>query len=609
MDFRAAQPAVRPQVFGLFARSPAEIPRVPPAHVGQRGLRVLFLVSAHNSLSQRVQIALTGLGHEVAVAVVASPEAMEAAVARHQPELIVCPMLKSIIPESIFGRQRCLIVHPGPMGDRGPSSLDWAIELGAGEWGVTVLEATATVDGGDVWATRTFPIREAGKSSLYRHEVRRAAVEAVVQAVTQVAEGGVAPAPLDYGDPRVTGRLRPLLTQAERAVDWASTPTATILRRIRAAEGHPGVLDAIDGIPFHLFGAHNERSLRGRPGEVVAQRHGAVCRATLDGAIWITHLKAPGSYKLPAARALAVAGVELNVPEVAVPLYAPQQPHDTFREIAYDERDGVGYLSFDFYNGAMSTDQCRRLLDAYRFATSRPQTDVIVLMGGRDFFSNGIHLNVIEAADDPAGESWLNLQAIDDLVREIVETDTHLTIAALAGDAAAGGVPLALAADHVVAREDAVLNPYYRHMGGLYGSEYWTYLLPRRVGAEMTAQLTSPPFEAVGTRRAVEIGLLDDAFGDTVESFRAGVREIAERLAGSPHVTDLLDEKRHARRHDEMIKALSAYRTEELIRSHECFFGEDRSYHDARRRFVHKLGAPCAVTPPPAAVDAYRSNR
>ena len=51
-----------------------------------------------------------------------------------------------------------------------------------------------------------------------------------------------------------------------------------------------------------------------------------------------------------------------------------------------------------------------------------------------------------------------------------------------AGDTAAGGVPLALAADHVVARDDVVLNPYYQHMGGLYGSEYWTYLLPRRVG-------------------------------------------------------------------------------------------------------------------------------
>ena len=173
------------------------------------------------------------------------------------------------------------------------------------------------------------------------------------------------------------------------------------------------------GSPSICSAPTRERALRGRPGELIAQRHGAVCRATVDGAVWITHLKAPGSFKLPATRALAVAGVALDVPEIPVGL----RPADTFQEITYDERDGVGYLHFDFYNGAMSIDQCRRLLEAYRYAAARPQTDVIVLMGGRDFFSNGIHLNVIEAADDPAGESWWNLHAIDDLVREIIETE------------------------------------------------------------------------------------------------------------------------------------------------------------------------------------------
>jgi putative two-component system hydrogenase maturation factor HypX/HoxX len=222
-----------------------------------------------------------------------------------------------------------------------------------------------------------------------------------------------------------------------------------------------------------------------------------------------------------------------------------------------------------------------------------------VLMGGRDFFSNGIHLNVIEAAEDPATESWWNLQAIDDVVRDIVETDSHVVISALAGDAAAGGVPFALAADYVFAREDVVLNPYYQHMGGLYGSEYWTYLMPRRIGHELTAELTSAPFEPVGTRRAVEIGLLDHAFGEDVDSFRARVRALATDVAADPGHELRLTAKRNARRRDEQVKPLAAYRTEELARSHECFFGEDRSYHGARHRFVHKLGAPCVVTPAP----------
>ena len=198
-----------------------------------------------------------------------------------------------------------------------------------------------------------------------------------------------------------------------------------------------------------------------------------------------------------------------------------------------------------------------------------------MLKGGRDYFSNGIHLNVIEAADDPAGESWLNLHAIDDLVREIVETETHLTIAALGGDAAAGGVTLALAADHVVAREDVVLNPYYGHMGGLYGSEYWTYLLPRRVGAEMAAELTSSPFEALGTRRAVEIGLLDDTFGDTVERFHAGVREDRARApaAGASRACSTRSVARaRQRRADQAAQRVPV--AQELVRSHDCFFGE-----------------------------------
>ncbi len=554
----------------------------------ERPLRILFLVSAHNSLSQRVFVALTDLGHDVAVEVVDSSAAIEAAVAGHTPELIVCPMLKSIIPESVWSRHRCLIVHPGPRGDRGPSSLDWAIELEMGEWGVTVLEATGEIDAGSVWASRTFRTREAGKSSLYRHEVRGAAVEAVLDAVRLVAAGGRAPEPVDHGDSSVVGRPRPLIRQANRAIDWSSDSTATVVRRIRAAEGHPGVLDRLGGIEFHLFDVHREDTLRGVPGAILAQRHGAICRATVDGAVWISQLKRPGYFKLPAARALAVVGYELDVAELPASLHAPPFARRTFREIAYEEHRGVGYLHFDFYNGAMSTDQCRRLLEAYRFARSR-RTSVIVLMGGIDFFSNGIHLNVIEAAEDPAAESWSNLEAIDDVVLEVIETDSHLVVSALTGDAAAGGVPFALAADYVLAREDVVLNPYYGHMGGLYGSEYWTYLLPRRVGDRTTAMLTSAPFEPLGASRAAEIGLIDDAFGATSDQFHAGVRRCAEQLASSPTRLAELAEKRRARARDKQRKPLAAYRADELARSRECFFGTDRSYHEARRRFVYKL--------------------
>jgi putative two-component system hydrogenase maturation factor HypX/HoxX len=362
------------------------------------------------------------------------------------------------------------------------------------------------------------------------------------------------------------------------------------------------VVDVIEGVEFHLFGAHPDGVLRGVPGEIIAQRDGAICRATVDGAVWISHLKGRGTrgeplFKLPAVRALELAGRPCRAPEVAVTHDAPPVAGGTYREIAYEEQAGVGYLRFEFYNGAMSTEQCRRLRDAYVDARSR-DIKVIALLGGRDYFSNGIHLNVIEAAENPAQESGRNLVAIDDLVREIIATDSQMVISALAGDTAAGGVPLALAADLVVARDDVVLNPYYQHMGGLYGSEYWTYLLPRRVGAAMASQLTTAPFSPVGARRAVSIGLLDATLGASADTFEAQTRRLAERVARDRDLASRLDVKRRRRRYDEAIKPLQAYRDEELARSHECFFGPDRSYHDARRRFVYKLGA--AFTPDPA---------
>ena len=107
--------------------------RLAPARLGGGPVRsgslpILFLVSAHSGLSQRALIALRELGHEVTVAVVDTAAAMQAA-GEHAPGVIACPFLKTMSPGAIWTQHRCPIVHPGPRGDRGPSSLDWPIEL------------------------------------------------------------------------------------------------------------------------------------------------------------------------------------------------------------------------------------------------------------------------------------------------------------------------------------------------------------------------------------------------------------------------------------------------------------------------------------------------
>lgn len=86
------------------------------------------------------------------------------------------------------------------------------------------------------------------------------------------------------------------------------------------------------------------------------------------------------------------------------------------------------------------------------------------------------------------------------------------------------------------------------------------------------------------------MGLVDAAFGATTEAFETWTRALAARLAQRVGPNGLLEAKRRRRARDERIKPLRAYRNEEMARSHACFFGTDRSYHEARHQFCLKLG-------------------
>jgi putative two-component system hydrogenase maturation factor HypX/HoxX len=557
-------------------------------------MRLLFLTHAFNCLTQRLYDELTQDGHEVSVEFDIHDRVTEEAVALWRPDVVIAPFLKRRIPDAVWQRHRCLVVHPGIVGDRGPSALDWAILEGVARWGVTVIEATGELDGGDVWASVDFAMREATKSSVYRNEVTEAAVEATRLALRRIA-AGERPVPAAQWLPSSRGRPRPAMRQADRAIDWQRDDTATVLRKIRASDGAPGVRDDMLGLAVHLHGAHPEGVVRidARPGAVVAQRDGAVLRATRDGAVWITHLRAAEGdeprIKLPAATVLGerLAGVsEMALAPDAV-VEAP-----SWREIRYEEHGAVGWLSFEFHNGAMATAQCRALADAVRAAKERP-TRVIVLAGGRDFWSNGLHLNCIEASAQPADESWRNIEAMNDLVLEILQTPRQLTIAALEGSAGAGGVFLALAADEVVVRDGAVLNPHYRAMGNLYGSEYWTYLLPRRMSDERGRTMMESRLP-VGAGRAAALGLVDASLARDPAAFRAEVMARAAAWAGDGFAQRLA--AKNARRAlDEAHKPLAAYRAAELERMKLNFYGFDSSYHVARQHFVAKV--PHARTP------------
>ncbi|WZH50262.1 ClpP/crotonase-like domain-containing protein [Fusarium acuminatum] len=560
---------------------------------GTPTMKILFLCTAHNSLSQRLYLNLSQR-HAVTVEYALSDEAMMEAASLVQPDIIICPFLTSRVPSEIFSNYLTLIVHPGPSGDAGPSALDWVLmgddgtvsesdkllksqswsQTGRSHWGVTVLQAVSEMDAGPVWAFEQFKIdidaSGTTKSTLYRGRVTQAAITATLTALNRIAS-----AASGCSDPNVTTALsrlsllqtpdvrgisvhllpnpmykalsvtqrkpflggathrRPLLKAADRNFDVQHESARIISRKIRSADSQPGCLTTLfGGVSLYVYGgtieAGGDSYCKHEPGQVIGCRDDAVCVATCDGlGIWITHIRRMKRKvdsmlwpKVPAVSGLLDLGLVdqsiLNSTGSLRPIIGwSKATYPTHQDIWVDFASSAGkhhvaFVYFAFYNGAMSTTQCSRLLEALDFVASHKFLDAVVLMGGDSYFSNGIALNVIEASCDPSAESWRNINRIDDVVHMLLDVFPRknvTTIAAMRGNCAAGGVALAAACDVVIAGSESVLNPAYRALG-LHGSEYHSLSYIGRCGPENSNRILRDMLP-ISAYQAREMGLVD----------------------------------------------------------------------------------------------------
>ncbi|KJX93974.1 hydrogenase maturation factor hoxX like protein [Zymoseptoria brevis] len=627
-------------------------------------MKILFLCTAHNSLSQRLYLSLLRK-HEITIEYALSDELILSAVTLTDPDLVICPFLTTLVPKEVYDNYLTLIVHPGPPGDIGPSALDWVLmgddgsvnnstELlrrlesepcrpGRSYWGVTILQAIEEFDAGPVWAFDQFEIDidQPGltKAELYRGSVTQAAITATIAAIARIQDAAItrqhpSPSPNPFppslqADPEfrllsVTDRAsfkggklhhRPLLKAVHREFDPSKHTAEQVSRRIRCGDSQPGVLSRVFGGNLYVYGGTIEDNAAGRrpttvgkvTSKVLGFRNKAICIATCDGrGVWITHIRRPKTKydktlwpKVPAISGLMGLGLlkaeELQLLYWSAPLDWSLSSFSTHQEVWVDiEVDGddnkTAYLTFDFYNGAMSTENCSQLIQAMDYvlslSTLEDPLQAVVLMGG-SYFSNGIALNVIEAAADPALESWQNINRINDVVYYLLHEFPSrgiLTVAAIRGNAAAGGVALATACDIVIAGANVVLNPAYRAVG-LYGSEYHTISYSGRCGAARASKILRA-MTPMSPLQAQAIGLVDYVFPDTGEVLDDHIRNHVDLLL-QPSV---IQQGRWKRNVDLSPGALALARSLELGQMSQDFWSpRSARYHSRRFDFVRKI--------------------
>ncbi len=562
-------------------------------------MKIQFITSAFNGMAQRLWIDLDRLNYEVQVVIPTSDSQLIAEINAYKPDLIIAPFLTYRIPKEIYETYTCFIVHPGIKGDRGASSLDWAILNQYQEWGVTIIEAVEKMDAGPIWASNNFPMRPVSKGELYRNEVTQAASKGIIQAINNFLTKDFKPEKSNSQKTTSKGKWNRKTKESDFQFSWQDD-TQDIIRKINAADSSPGVLIKVFGKEYFAYGVHFEGKLKGKAGTVLAQRDAAICMATKNEAVWITHLKAHKKEAIKLPSTIALGSISREIPVSNLSSFTSID-YQTWREIRFEQENHIGYLHFDFYNGAMNTDQCLRLKEAVVEAKKRVK--LLVLTGGKDVWSNGIHLNVIEHATNPAEESWENIQALNDLILELILSTEHYIISALQGNAGAGGVSLALASDKVLARNGIVLNPHTINMG-LYGSEYWTYLLPQRIGYKKATSFTQDGLPW-GVAVAHEIGLLDGFYGETNAEFMTYVKNKAQEISNLGYFDKLIRAKKFQRKKDERNKSLAKYRAEELEKMKINFFENDLDYQYKRYCFVHKVTDVTAKE----VKDLYRKRR
>lgn len=177
---------------------------------------------------------------------------------------------------------------------------------------------------------------------------------------------------------------------------------------------------------------------------------------------------------------------------------------------------------------AMSKEMILALRDAVLEIGSDAGIRVLIIKGAGDHFCSGADVNLF--TEDIASHEWIiAMKGVGQIVKTLREMPQPV-ITMLKGVAVGGGANLALAADFVIAAENARLCEIFVNIGAImdYGGHYF---LPRLVGLTKARELAMLGEEIDGNT-AASIGLIYKSVPQ--EELEKEIEHLAAALAQKP---------------------------------------------------------------------------
>lgn len=277
----------------------------------EQGYDVVAVVSHHshsNSRSNRqLEVAAIASAHDIPVYLPNKPSEIIDELKALQPDIAVLVAYGRIISQQVIDMfpQGIVNIHPSMLPKyRGPTPIEAAILNGDTETGISIMQLTAGMDEGPVYAQQSVPISNGWTKLQLYQDIAYLSSKLFFEHFPKILDGSLHPVPQNHSEATYTQ----LIKKSDGIIDWTHKTAEQIEHEIWAYEGWPQSRTMLGNIEVIITKVHSVPSNIGAPGHVQIVNDKDASLIAIDateGYLYIDALKPLGKKEMPVKAFLA----------------------------------------------------------------------------------------------------------------------------------------------------------------------------------------------------------------------------------------------------------------------------------------------------------------
>ena len=215
-----------------------------------------------------------------------------------QADLMIVAAYGLILPQAILDlpRHGCLNVHASLLPRwRGAAPIQAAILAGDEETGISLMQMTAGLDSGPVFAQQSVRIGDTESAGELLDRLALLGGEMLCEQLPDILDGKLEAEPQDENSVTYAGKIR----KSDAAMNWRKSATE-LLREVRAYKPVPGAFFDFDGEQIKCWAAEIADGQSGTVGTVISAGRDGIDVVCGDGVLRMLELQRPGRGRISA---------------------------------------------------------------------------------------------------------------------------------------------------------------------------------------------------------------------------------------------------------------------------------------------------------------------